>query len=122
MGYPQDTPMGFVAADKYESWKTRGIPKKGDVLFTTEAPLADVAPLDTGEKVAFAQRIIIVQPDAAKFDASAGETQRLAPLYSRKLAALEALKKSLLHQAFSGQLREWRFHLPSPGQCLLLSP
>jgi type I restriction enzyme S subunit len=32
------------------------------------------------------------------------ETQRLASLYSRKLAALEALKKSLLHQAFTGQL------------------
>jgi len=32
------------------------------------------------------------------------ETQRLARLYERKLAALEALKKSLLHQAFSGDL------------------
>ena len=31
-------------------------------------------------------------------------TQRLASLYERKLAALEALKKSLLHQAFSGEL------------------
>ena len=32
------------------------------------------------------------------------ETQRLAAIYQRKLAALEALKKSLLHQAFSRQL------------------
>ena len=32
------------------------------------------------------------------------ETQRLESLYTRKLAALEALKQSLLHQAFSGQL------------------
>jgi hypothetical protein len=32
------------------------------------------------------------------------ETHRLARLYSRKPAALEALKKSLLHQAFTGQL------------------
>ena len=32
------------------------------------------------------------------------ETQRLANLYERKLAALEALKKSLLHQAFTGEL------------------
>ena len=32
------------------------------------------------------------------------ETQRLESLYQRKLAALDALKKSLLHQAFSGQL------------------
>ena len=32
------------------------------------------------------------------------ETQRLESLYQRKLAALEELKKSLLHQAFSGTL------------------
>ena len=34
----------------------------------------------------------------------AEETQRLARLYEQKLAALEALKKSLLHQAFTGEL------------------
>jgi type I restriction enzyme S subunit len=32
------------------------------------------------------------------------ETQRLESIYQQKLDALEALKKSLLHQAFSGQL------------------
>ena len=32
------------------------------------------------------------------------ETTRLAAIYQQKLAALEALKKSLLHQAFSGEL------------------
>lgn len=41
---------------------------------------------------------------AAQLDALAAETQRLAALYERKLAALEELKKSLLHQAFSGNL------------------
>ena len=40
----------------------------------------------------------------AKLDALREETQRLESIYQRKLAALEALKKSLLHQAFSGQL------------------
>ena len=33
-----------------------------------------------------------------------GETQRLAAIYKRKLAAFDALKESLLHQAFSGGL------------------
>ncbi len=41
---------------------------------------------------------------AAKLDALSAETQRLESIYQQKLAALEALKKSLLHQAFSGQL------------------
>jgi type I restriction enzyme, S subunit len=40
----------------------------------------------------------------AKLDSLRAETQRLARLYEWKLAALETLKKSLLHQAFSGEL------------------
>ena len=41
---------------------------------------------------------------AAKFNDICNETQRLASLYERKLATLDDLKKSLLHQAFTGQL------------------
>ena len=41
---------------------------------------------------------------AEELDAMTEETQRLARLYERKHAALEALKKSLLHQAFTGEL------------------
>ncbi len=41
---------------------------------------------------------------AAKLDDLSEETQRLATLYERKLAALAALKKSLLNEAFTGQL------------------
>jgi type I restriction enzyme S subunit len=160
MGYLQKAPMEFIAEDGYASWMTRGIPRKGDVLFTTEAPLANVAQLDTNEKVAFAQRVIIMQPDRARLDSTflkylllsnpvqesirihgtgatvqgikasllrlieisfpeslrqqesivrnldalVDETQRLARLYERKLAALEELKKTLLHQAFNGEL------------------
>ena len=37
-------------------------------------------------------------------DALSEQTQHLARLYAQKLAALEALKKSLLHQAFTGAL------------------
>ena len=40
----------------------------------------------------------------AKFDALSEQTQRLARLYEQKLVALESLKKSLLHQAFTGEL------------------
>ncbi|MGB4498340.1 MAG: restriction endonuclease subunit S [Methylococcaceae bacterium] len=40
----------------------------------------------------------------AKFDTLAEETQRLETLYSRKIAALDELKKALLHRAFSGEL------------------
>ena len=41
---------------------------------------------------------------AAKFDELHHETERLASLCRQKLAALDALKKTLLHDAFSGRL------------------
>lgn len=45
------------------------------------------------------QKALVVQ-----LESLSAETQRLESTYQQKLAALEALKKSLLHQAFSGQL------------------
>jgi len=58
------------------------------------------------------RRIVIAFPKslneqhriAAQLDALTAETQRLESLYQQKLAALDELKKSLLHRAFSGQL------------------
>lgn len=41
---------------------------------------------------------------ADRLDSLSTETQRLESIYKRKLVALDALKQSLLHQAFSGQL------------------
>ena len=46
------------------------------------------------ERAAIVERIEVLQE----------ETQRLESLYQQKLATLDELKKSLLHQAFSGQL------------------
>lgn len=68
LGYLQRTPEEFVDPKIYDKWMVRGFPKKGDVLFTTEAPLANVAQLDSDEKILFAQRIIILQPQQEKID------------------------------------------------------
>lgn len=55
-------PQEFIAEDSYNEWMRRGIPKKGDIIFTTEAPLGEVAEIRTNEKLAFAQRVIIMEP------------------------------------------------------------
>ncbi|SFA46821.1 type I restriction enzyme, S subunit [Anoxybacillus pushchinoensis] len=62
MGYIQDEPKEFISEKDYDSWMTRGIPNVGDILFTTEAPLGNVAQLDINEKIALAQRIITISP------------------------------------------------------------
>ena len=61
-GYLSDEPQEFIAENDYDSWMVRGIPNKGDVLFTTEAPLGNVCLLGTDDKRAFAQRVIVFQP------------------------------------------------------------
>lgn len=55
-----ETPDEFIAVDDYESWMRRGIPKAGDVVITTEAPLGEVAQLGA-ERVALAQRLIALR-------------------------------------------------------------
>ena len=68
LGYLQVKPEEFIAEDNYESWMTRGIPNFGDVIFTTEAPLGHIAQVNTEEKIAFAQRVIVMQPDSKKIN------------------------------------------------------
>ena len=47
----------YVKVEDYEEIMHRGIPQIGDVLFTTEAPLGQVANVDRTD-IALAQRII----------------------------------------------------------------
>lgn len=55
-------PQEFIAENYYDEWMRRGIPQKGSVVFTTEAPLGEVARIKTDDKLAFAQRIIVLEP------------------------------------------------------------
>jgi restriction endonuclease S subunit len=58
----------------------------------------------SNEPVRFPESLKEQRSIVALLDSLRRETQRLAALYERKLAALGALKKSLLHQAFAGEL------------------
>ena len=45
----------YIEVDDYESWMSKGIPKTGDILFTTEAPLGNVALFPSAGKFALGQ-------------------------------------------------------------------
>ena len=60
----------------------------------------DVEPLE----ISFPESLTTQEELIRAFDDLSAETQRLTCLYERKLAALEELKKSLLQQAFDGEL------------------
>jgi len=57
----------YVSELDYEEIMRRGKPKKGDLLFTTEAPLGNVAIVDR-EDIALAQRIIRFRMNPRYFD------------------------------------------------------
>jgi len=62
IGYRQDKPTEFITEKNYHEWMTRGFPEKGDLLFSTEAPMGNVCIVDLDEKFALAQRTINLHP------------------------------------------------------------
>lgn len=62
-----EKPTEFIATEAYESWMRRGIPRAGDVVLTTEAPLGEVAQLGH-ERVALAQRVVTLRGKAGLLD------------------------------------------------------
>ena len=53
----------YVPENLYDKIMKRGVPQFHDILITTEAPLGEVAMIRTQEKIALAQRVILLRPD-----------------------------------------------------------
>lgn len=53
-------PEEYIASEDYDEWMRRGLPQPGDIIMTTEAPLGEVAQLDS-RKIALAQRLITLR-------------------------------------------------------------
>lgn len=57
----------YISASEYATWMRRGIPRSGDVLLTSEAPLGEVAQL-TDATVALAQRLFTLRGASGRLD------------------------------------------------------
>jgi len=64
-GFINYSPEEFVSETGYHAWMTRGFPKQGDILFTTEAPMGNAAVVMQSERFALAQRVICFRPYGA---------------------------------------------------------
>ncbi len=53
----------YIPKDIYDSWMDRGIPRSGDILFTTEAPLGMVAHFPQSGRYALGQRLVAIRTD-----------------------------------------------------------
>lgn len=61
MGMFSLSPEEFISETEYKHRMTRGFPKKGDIFFTTEAPLGNVCQNPLKEEISVGQRIITIQ-------------------------------------------------------------
>jgi len=60
--------MKYVSDETFEEYMVRGLPRESDILFTTEAPLGEVA-LVPKMKFSLAQRVVVLRPNDALLDA-----------------------------------------------------
>lgn len=67
-GYLDFEPREYIAEKDYDSWMRRGLPSGGDILFTTEAPLGNVAEFPN-IKAALGQRTLTLVPKAGVLNA-----------------------------------------------------
>lgn len=75
----------YIPSEKYDEIMSRGTPKVGDVLFTTEAPLGNIALVDK-ENVAIAQRVIKFRPkDKNCLDSKFLKYFMLSPEFQKEL-------------------------------------
>ncbi|KAB7675659.1 restriction endonuclease subunit S [Plesiomonas shigelloides] len=60
-GYLDFSNQEYVDESKFEEWMTRGIPQKGDILFTTEAPLGKACRYPSEGMYAIGQRTVTLR-------------------------------------------------------------
>ena len=58
----------YMNPSDYKEWMTRGFPEPNDVLFTTEAPLGNVALYPSEGTYALAQRLVTLRPNKDELD------------------------------------------------------
>jgi len=56
----------YVEAETYKNWVRRGAPKKGDLIFTREAPVGEAGILDSDDSVFLGQRTMMYRADPSK--------------------------------------------------------
>ena len=99
------TPTAKILNTFLKSWMESGAFQNALKEYSGGAAIQNVASVKTLKEIKVPLPPIAEQKQVVdEINDLSTETQHLAAIYQRKLDALEALKKSLLHHAFSGQL------------------
>ena len=108
-GYLDPEPREYIYSEEYKNWMNRGIPNEGDVFFTTEAPLGNVARVPD-YKLAVGQRIITLQPKPDELNAGYLFWLLLMPTSKRRI--LQKSTGSTVVGIKSSVFQKIPFHFP----------
>lgn len=95
--------LEYLAEEDYDEWMTRWLPQAWDIVLTTEAPLWEVAQLDS-RKVALAQRIITLRGKKDQLNNSYLKYYFMSELWNWSLLSRETwsvvtgIKQSILRE------------------------
>lgn len=103
-------PTEFIKEEDYDTWMTRGIPLKGDVILTTEAPLGEVAQIKDSKKVALAQRIITLRGKREILDNTFLKYSLQSPIMQHRL--FERASGTTVIGIKSAELKKVNINLP----------
>ena len=79
-------PQEYMPEDLFVGWMTRGFPRVGDVLFTTEAPLGNVCRIpNVYKRFAVGQRLVTMQVNKEILDSAYLEHALRSEVFQRKV-------------------------------------
>ena len=119
MGYIDFSEECYFGSDAlYKRWMIRGAVAKDDIVFTTEAPLGNVALIPDGRKYILSQRTVLIQVDPDKASSRFVFQQMLSNRFQRLLAdhSSGSTAKGIQRKRFE----QLRLALPpEPEQCAI---
>jgi type I restriction enzyme S subunit len=111
-GFIDFSNIEYIPEENYTDWMTKGIPKEGDILITTEAPMGNLAMFPReGIKYALAQRLIAMRPNPKIADGKYLMYYLLSDFGQREIYQRQSGSTAL--GISQNQLRKIRVSLPS---------
>lgn len=101
----------FVSQETYIRWTTRGLPRAGDVLITTEAPVGQVASLPADRTYLITRRVIALRGKTGSLDNDFLKYSLLHPEHHERL--LSKTRGSTVPRVLKPDILELEIPIPS---------
>ncbi|EGQ9300955.1 restriction endonuclease subunit S [Vibrio vulnificus] len=102
--------VSYISQETYEKVTTRGFPKKGDVLITTEAPVGEVAPFPVDKTYHITRRIMALRGQSDVIDSDFLLYALLGPNNQSQLKA--CIRGSTVPRVLKTDITGLKFPLP----------